>query len=219
MKNPKVILLCGQKGGPGKSTTATNLAVAASQNGFKTLIVDCDKQSSALFWYNLRPEHLDKPEIVKIQGQDAAKAVKYAAAKDFEVVIIDTAGRDLPSMKTALSVADLTITPTAPTVPDIAATTKTIESIKEHGKPFFLLLNNAAPGLNVRRNTEALKLLEMLGPVSPAKLCRRNDYQDAFGLGLSVIEHNKTGKAAREINALWLHVQKTINLSNEEKAA
>ena len=46
MKNCKIIAICNQKGGVGKSATCTNLAVGLTRNGEKVLIVDLDSQAS-----------------------------------------------------------------------------------------------------------------------------------------------------------------------------
>jgi len=46
----KVLAILSQKGGVGKTTLATCLAVASENDGKKTAIFDLDPQATASFW-------------------------------------------------------------------------------------------------------------------------------------------------------------------------
>lgn len=51
-----VIALYSNKGGVGKTTTAVNLAYLAAQSGANTLLIDLDPQSSATFYFRIKPK-------------------------------------------------------------------------------------------------------------------------------------------------------------------
>ncbi len=61
MSEPDVITIVAQKGGAGKTTIATNLAVEAARAGRRTLILDTDPQGSAVTWHDFRD--LPYPEV------------------------------------------------------------------------------------------------------------------------------------------------------------
>ena len=60
------ILVLNTKGGTGKTTLATNVAVYYANKGHKTALVDYDRQRSSLDWLELRPE--DRPPIHGVDG-------------------------------------------------------------------------------------------------------------------------------------------------------
>ncbi|MCZ3022939.1 ParA family protein, partial [Acinetobacter baumannii] len=57
--------LCTQKGGTGKTTIATSLAVAAHSAGMKSAILDLDPQTNAVDWFDRRKG--GGPDVASIQ--------------------------------------------------------------------------------------------------------------------------------------------------------
>ena len=52
----KVIICASQKGGVGKTSTATALASIFAQRGYRTLIIDCDQQCNTTDTYRAETE-------------------------------------------------------------------------------------------------------------------------------------------------------------------
>ena len=198
----RTIALVTQKGGSGKSTIATNLAVEACAGGKKkVLLIDCDQQATAERWYQVRPEEYEQPQLVRVKESEVVKAHELAQRNGFDFVIIDTAGRDLPSIKLALSVADVCLVPCAPSGADIQAVVSTYATLTEQNKAFAFVISQAfATGA---RNKETEAILEKMGKVAPLCIVRRAVYQDAIAKGVSVGELEPHSKAAEEMHSLW----------------
>jgi len=193
-----------QKGGSGKTTLAINCAVAAMLTKKRVVIFDMDEQATAEHWYQDRED--ESPLLVRVNSTELQKAIEGAEAKKFDVVFIDTPGRDSAATAAAIKAADFCVIPCRPTPADMKATPATIETIKRLGKPAaFVLMQTPARSYRIR---EASNGLSVLGMVAPVHIVLRNDYQDAQGAGLGVIEFEPEGKAAEEIKALWAWLNK-----------
>lgn len=200
----KVFCFVTQKGGSGKTTLALNCAIAAMLDKSKVVIFDMDNQGTAEQWYQDR-EH-DTPLLVKVQSNELEKALEGAKAKGFDVVFLDTAGRDDTGVKAAIRHSDFCVIPCRPTPADMKATPVTVETIRRLGKPAAFVVTQTLP--RSYRIKEAMNGLSVLGMVSPINIVTRNVYQDAQGAGLGVLEYEPEGKGAMEVKKLWNWLKK-----------
>lgn len=201
-----VISFVTQKGGSGKTTLAINCGVVGSQKGKRVLILDMDVQGTAETWYQDRDD--DKPQVIRLVPAELDKALRAAREKGFDVVLIDTPGRDEPGAAAAVRVSDFCVIPCRPSPADMKATPPTAETIRRLGKRAAFVLTQAPP--RSFRNREAEQGLSVLGLVCPVHIVLRNVYQDAQGAGLGVTEYEPEGKAAGEVRELWDWVSKKI---------
>jgi chromosome partitioning protein len=193
-----------QKGGSGKSTLAINCAVAALAGKQRVLIVDLDEQATATDWFESR--EAEEPLLVRIKMSELETALEGARSKKFDIVLIDTPGRDAPATAAAIKASDFCVVPCRPSYADMKATPVTIETIRRLNKPAAFVLTQTP--VRSFRNRDAQNGLSVLGMVAPVLIASRNAYQDAQGAGLGVIEFEPEGKAAQEIKELWAWIIK-----------
>ena len=70
--NARIVALCNQKGGVGKTTTTINLGAALAEFGRKVLLVDFDPQGALSVGLGMAPHQLDQTIYNLIMERDAA---------------------------------------------------------------------------------------------------------------------------------------------------
>lgn len=84
----RVVSVANQKGGTGKSTITTNLAVAAGEDGLRVLVVDLDPQADATGMFGIDPLSSGLPTLAEVLfGEaDAASAVSADVCPNVDVL-------------------------------------------------------------------------------------------------------------------------------------
>lgn len=203
-----IITLATQKGGAGKTTLATNLAVAAVEAGEKVVMFDLDPQRSLVAWAGTR--EAEAPHVEPFPADRIAKLPEMVQALNgqFTTVILDTAGADNTATHKAMEAATLCLVPLRPTRLDANAVTPTVQAIIRGGTPFAFVLNQCPPQPNNPRAFEMKNGLEAIGKLALPMVIQRADYQDAYASGQGVTEFSKDGKAAEEMRSLWAWIAK-----------
>ena len=199
----KVLAVLSQKGGVGKTTLATCLAVAAEQDGKRTAILDLDPQATASFWNDIRKA--DTPAVASIQSIRLPAMLKAARSADTELVIIDGAAVARDVIFEAATVADFVLIPTKSAVFDTMSMLQTIDVVYQQKKPFAVVLTFTPPaGQEITDVIETAK--EINAPTCPVLIGNRKAYFRAQSEGLAVQEYQPKGKAADEITRLYEYI-------------
>lgn len=84
----RIIALCNQKGGVGKTTTTINLGAALAEYGRRVLIVDFDPQGAASVGLGVNPHELDKTvyTLLMERGCRVADIVRQTAVPGLDVL-------------------------------------------------------------------------------------------------------------------------------------
>lgn len=210
----KIITLAAQKGGSGKSSLATSLAVLASKSG-KTILIDCDSQQSAFKWSLRRDE--DAPLVVQEQPKNLEANIKGLSGMDFEYVIIDSPGKNDTGTSLAIKTADLCIIPCRPVTDDFESNITTFNVAHRLDVPTMWVPNMLLTQKS-KRATDLVRGMKSLGGIMGPVMVMRYDHVDASSLGLGVTEYNNDDKAAKETKALWKKIETTLEKLNNGKA-
>ena len=130
----KVITVANQKGGVGKSTLVTNLAALFAADGRRTLVVDADPQGSSIAFREKRAEAAEGrlPEFSAVQmlAPTIHKDLQRFA-EAFDVVLVDTGGRDSRAFRSAAIPARLVLVPLCPSQYDFWGSADTFDALGE----------------------------------------------------------------------------------------
>lgn len=121
-----VVAVANAKGGCGKTTVATHLAARCARFGFRTTLVDLDRQRAAYGWVQRRPPGL--PPIRAL----AAEADDFELPRDSAYVVIDLpAGPKRKGLEAVVKVADLLLVPVLGSAFDQDGTSHFLAQVRE----------------------------------------------------------------------------------------
>ena len=213
-----IVIVGGIKGGSGKTTVATNLAVMRASRGHDVLLVDADDQETASDFTILRNDRAAGDAAytsIKLAGQAVRTETRRLADK-YDDVVIDTGGRDTTSQRAALTVANVLLIPFVPRSFDVWTLEKVGELVAEvrtvnPDLEAFAFINRADPAgrdndaaAEVLRDTEGLLFID-------TPLGARKAFGNAASQGLAVTElRPQDAKATQEISALYTYLYNMI---------
>ena len=209
----KVLVVASQKGGPGKTTLAAHLAVAAEKSMGPVVLLDTDPQGSLSKWWESR--EADAPAMATAtlaQLPDKLKALRTAGVK---LVVIDTPPAITGAIRDVMQHADLVLIPTRPSPHDLRAVGETVDLSRAAGKPFVFCLTQAKA--NARLTVQATAALSEHGTVAPAVIHDRVDYASSMVDGRVVTETDPRGRSALEIGELLAFVYARMHASTKTR--
>lgn len=209
----------GVKGGCGKSTVATNLAIYLAHQGRDVLLIDADDQETAYDFSTLREEVETKQAsyaAMKQTGSSIRREVPKFKNR-FQDIVIDTGGRDTDSQRAALTISDVYLVPFVPRSFDIWTLERVdklldeVRAVNENLKAFVFLNRADARG---DENGDAAEMLSESKQVIfiDAPLGYRKAFSTAAASGLGVIElKTSDDKAATEFRLLMKKISNELN--------
>jgi len=203
----KHICVINWKGGCGKTTIATHIAVALAASGLKTGLADYDRQKTAKSWRKLRPE-----DAVAVSLVDWRKTFGKCPVYLQRMVIDCPPSLRTKRVRDIIASSDVAIIPLLPSFFDEMATLRflkrleAIKSVRKNKKRILLVANRYRRGRRGSRRLE--EFLLTYGLLLTARVPESEAYSDLAREGLTVFDR-KT-KAALEQQTAWMPLVRAV---------
>lgn len=210
-----IIVIGNQKGGVGKSTLATNLAVAWQELEKNVAIIEADPSIFTTSNWSSDREEANLSPILTVKKTGRLKETLTSLNGQYDVVLVDLAGKDSEEMRSSLLIADLFLVPTQPAQPDVDATMDLIPIIdfatdyNPKLKTAIVFNRVATHAWNTERDEAAEVLSEYYETILPTVIHERRAYRSALVEGRSAIEGSDL-KASGEIRSLVTDIEKVV---------
>ncbi|MGR9108236.1 MAG: ParA family partition ATPase [Gammaproteobacteria bacterium] len=200
-----IITIAQQKGGAGKTTLASHLAVSWALEADRTVaLLDVDPQGSLGEWLERREQRLgaDHTGIAfRTASGWGARRESRALARDYDLVIVDTPPQADRDIRNVLELASLVVVPVQPTPADLWSTEATLKLAESERVTAIMVLNRVPPRARLTEEVTA-KLSDYGADLAVARLGNRVAYAESLGLGSTVLEMLAKSPAAAEVRAL-----------------
>lgn len=206
-----IIVTGGIKGGSGKTTIATHLAILRAQAGLDVLLIDADDQETSFDFSSLRhssEDNLSEYTCIKLSGKAVRSEILKMKDK-YDDIIIDAGGRDTINQRAALSIADKLIVPFVPrsfdlwTLEKVSSIVSEIQQINPSLQSYTFLNKADSRGDDNEDAQEMMKENDNLITL-PILICNRKTFGNAAAEGKAVNELKVLDKkAVMEIDNLY----------------
>lgn len=218
----KIFSMIAQKGGTGKTTLSIHLAVQAMVDGFKVLVVDTDPQASATAWWRRRED--ETPALIQSRCIELPEVLQGAKTQGYNLVVIDTAPHSSEESGVCARHSDLVYIPTRPAILDLDAIGASTALVSDIGVAAKIVLNACPPPTKFGEPHLVSEARRALGiykiPVCTIAVSQRAAFGHALIDGRAVTEFDRNGKAAQEIDCLWLSLKEELALCpNAQRSA
>jgi chromosome partitioning protein len=214
----RTITMLAQKGGCGRSTLATQLAVWAIQRDELACIIDLDPRASAALWRSFRKAKL--PLVQRALPERLSQVASEASNLGVTTLLVDTAPHLDKTALEAIRVADLILCPTKPdllTLGALADTVALIDAASAKGKVLAVIndLPTATKARATALETATVALRKFDLPIAETTISHSPQMVAAIAQGLGITEKAPKNATAKEIASLWAEIVERAGSAKE----
>ncbi len=188
------LLIANHKGGVGKSLVATNLTTYYASQGYKTALLDCDIQKSAVSWSRRRGEFSNTISVQSPHGQHAKmRSWAFYMPPDSQRLIVDSAGGlEGFTLKDLVSRVNVVLVPLTPSQMDFDVTEgfltqlNNCNEVRSKKVRVGLVLNRVRAKTNAC--SQIMTMLDSLNHPLITQIRDRQIYVFAAGVGKGIFE-------------------------------
>ena len=205
-----IITVATMKGGSGKSTVASCLAVHWHLQGRRPTIIDADPQRS-IARLATRERALGGVSVMEDTTENAWKTARRLSAAGAPV-IIDTPGFRSVTTLACIAITDFLLVPVKPSPFDVDRMLDTLDVLLKGERPVFRCLLTQTTRDSVIAKHIRSELTEVGLPVLQSEMMNRVAYPEAALWGATPSLIDRAGPAARDIAAIVEEIDSIIGI-------
>ena len=209
-----IISFINQKGGVGKTTIAINVASSLAQQGYKTLLIDADKQGSSSTWASLRDE--TPFQVVSLARENMAKDA-ISLATEYDYTLIDAPPHAEAISRSCIIASDLVVMPIEPSGLSTWASDVTVQQVKQAREYKETLKCGFVVSRKIGQTVIGRQVREMVENtgmrVFDSDIENRVAFAESMTMGQTIFEWNADKKAMAEIETL---TEELVNYGKEK---
>jgi chromosome partitioning protein len=219
-----VITIGAEKGGVSKTRLATNIAALAVSQGIDVVLLDTDKQGSAMSWARIRNEEGVKPAIPVLSLPPKPANEIAALAGKYTLVVVDIGAQNYRTMLECAALSDLVLVPCGPDQQEMESTLTVFEALRgldarhERGWiPAHVVLTRVSTKENAKATTELRAYLasEKI-PVCRGQIAQREAWRATGKTGRAVHELKGADRSVKAIDEMQSLYDEIVELANQE---
>jgi len=126
-----VITVGAEKGGVSKTRLATHIAAIAASQNIDVVLLDTDKQGSAMSWARIRNDEGVQPAIpvLSLPAKPANELANLAGK--YTLVVVDIGAQNYRTMLECAALSDLVLVPCGPDQQEIESTLNVFAALRD----------------------------------------------------------------------------------------